>query len=136
MIKEIVKDVFFLQQKSIEATKEDVGIMKDMMDTFQANQNECVGMAANMIGSLKKIIVFYDGKLICLMVNPVITKKKGAYQCEEGCLSLQGLRQTERYHEITVCYLDMNFKKHTKKYTGYTAQIIQHEMDHFNGILI
>lgn len=136
MIKEIVKDVFFLQQKSVDATKDDIQIMKDMIDTLQANQDKCVGMAANMIGSLKKIIVFYDGKLICLMVNPVIIKKKGLYSCEEGCLSLQGTRQTERYHEITVQYLDMNFKKHTKKYTGYTAEIIQHEIDHFNGILI
>lgn len=136
MIRNIVKDVFFLQQKSVEATKDDIEIMKDMIDTLQANQDKCVGMAANMIGFLKKIIVFYDGKMICLMVNPEIIKKKGLYHCEEGCLSLQGTRQTERYHEITVQYYDKHFSKHTKKYTGYTAEIIQHEIDHFQGKLI
>ncbi len=136
MVKEIVKDTFFLQQKSVEATKEDIDIMKDMIDTLQANHDRCVGMAANMIGQLKKIIVFYDGKMICLMVNPKIIQKKGLYTCEEGCLSLLGTRKTERYHEITVDYLDMNFHRHTKKYKDYTAEIIQHEIDHFSGKLI
>ncbi len=136
MIKQIIRDTFFLQQKSTPATQEDVHIMKDMIDTLQANHDACVGMAANMIGYLKDIIVFYDGKMICVMVNPKIINQKGIYTCEEGCLSLDGKRMTERYHEITVNYLDMNFHKHTKKYKGYTAEIIQHEMDHLEGKII
>lgn len=136
MIREVVKDTFFLSRKSEECTKNDLNIVQDLMDTLKANQDKCVGMAANMIGFNKNVIVFYDGAILCAMLNPVITKKKGQYTCEEGCLSLQGVRKTDRYHEITVNYQDISFRKHTKKYTGYTAQIIQHEIDHLQGIVI
>lgn len=136
MIREIVKDILFLSRKSETITKDNLSIVGDLMDTLKANQQRCVGMAANMIGFNKNVIVFYDNKLLCVMLNPVITKTKGSYKCEEGCLSLEGVRQTERYHEITVMYEDINFHKHTKKYTGYTAQIIQHEIDHLKGIII
>lgn len=136
MIREIVKDTFFLSRKSTICTKDDLSVVQDLTDTLKANQNRCVGMAANMIGFNKNIIVFYDGSLLCVMLNPSITKKKGEYTCEEGCLSLDGVRQTKRYHEITVNYEDSGFHKHTKKYSGYTAQIIQHEIDHLQGIVI
>lgn len=136
MIKDIVKDTFFLSQKSIDCTKEDIPIVMDLLDTLKANQDKCVGMAANMIGQAKKCIAFYDGKNLCCMINPTIIKTKGRYTCEEGCLCLDGIRKCERYHEITVHYFDLSFRPHTKKYTNYTSQIIQHEIDHFKGILI
>lgn len=136
MIRDIVKDTFFLQRKSVDASKEDVCVAMDLIDTLRANQYRCVGMAANMIGKNKNIIAFLDGKTLVLMMNPKLIQKKGKYICEEGCLSLEGTRQTERYHEIVVQYMDMQMHKHTKKYSGYVAEIIQHEMDHLVGILI
>ena len=110
--------------------------MTDLLDTLKANLEHCVGMAANMIGVKKNIIVVVAGPFQFAMINPVITKKSGAYQTEEGCLSLEGVRPCTRYQEIEVDYLDQNFKKQHGKYSGWTAQIIQHEIDHCNGIVI
>ena len=136
MVKQIVRDIFFLGQPSKLATKADIQIGKDLQDTLQANREQCVGMAANMIGVKKNIIVVAAGPFQFAMINPVITKKSGAYQTEEGCLSLEGVRPCTRYQEIEVDYLDQNFKKQHGKYSGWTAQIIQHEIDHCNGIVI
>ena len=109
---------------------------QDRGDTLKANRQICVGMAANMIGVNKSIIVVAAGPFQFAMINPVITKKSGAYQTEEGCLSLDGVRPCTRYQEIEVDYLDQNFQKQHGKYSGWTAQIIQHEIDHCNGIVI
>ena len=136
MVKEIVKDPFFLQQKSEPATKADEQVIDDLIDTLRANQERCVGMAANMIGVKKRIIVVAMGPFIMPMINPVITKKSGEYQTEESCLSLEGVRPCTRYKEIEVNYLDRDFKPQHGKYADFTAQIIQHEIDHFEGILI
>ena len=136
MIKTIVKDVFFLGQKSTEATKEDLYLAKDLRDTLEFHKDACVGMAANMIGVKKNIIVVAAGPFQFAMINPIITKKSGEYQTEEGCLSLEGVRPCTRYQEIEVDYLDQNFKKQHGKYSGWTAQIIQHEVDHCCGVVI
>ena len=136
MIKEIIKDDFFLRQKSVEAKLEDLYIADDLLETIQYHQQTCVGMAANMIGEKKNIIVVAAGPFQFAMINPIITKKSGVYQTEEGCLSLKGVRPCTRYQEIEVDYLDQNFKKQHGKYSGWTAQIIQHEIDHCNGIVI
>ena len=136
MVKQIVRDIFFLGQPSKPATKADIQIGKDLQDTLQANRERCVGMAANMIGVNKAIIVVAAGPFQFAMVNPVITKKSGEYQTEESCLSLDGARNCTRYKEIEVDYLDQNFKPQHGKYSGWTAQIIQHEIDHCNGIII
>lgn len=136
MIRPIVKDVLFLGQKSEPATQEDVAVIDDLVDTLRANLEYCVGMAANMIGVKKRILVFTIGNIIVPMVNPVILKKEKSYETEESCLSLTGFRKTTRYETIEVEYLDRNFKKHKETFTGFTAQIIQHEVDHFEGIII
>ena len=136
MIREIVKDVLFLEQKSELATKDDIEVINDLVDTLRANLDGCVGLAANMICVKKRILVFSVGSIIIPMVNPVILKKEGAYEAEESCLSLIGSRSTTRYETIEVEYLDRNFKKHKQIFTGFTAQIIQHEIDHFEGIII
>jgi len=136
MIKPIVKDPFFLAQKSELATPADAQVVKDLLDTLRANLDGCVGMAANMIGVKKTIIVVAAGPFQFAMINPVITKKKGMFQTEEGCLSLSGVRPCTRYEEIEVDYLDQNFQPKHDTYTGFTAQIIQHEVDHCNGIVI
>ncbi|MGL4774013.1 MAG: peptide deformylase [Clostridium sp.] len=136
MIKPVVKDVLFLSQKSEEATKNDIYVIDDLTDTLRANLEACVGMAANMIGIKKRILVFAVGNLIVPMVNPVIIKKEKIYETEESCLSLTGFRKTKRYEKIEVEYLDRNFKKQKQVFTGFTAQIIQHEIDHFEGIII
>lgn len=136
MVKTVVKDPLFLAQKSEFATEADKQVIIDLMDTLRANQDHCVGMAANMIGVKKNIIVVAAGPFQFAMVNAVITKKTGAFQTEEGCLSLEGVRPCTRYKEIEVDYLDQNFKKQHGKYTGWTAQIIQHELDHVVGIVI
>ena len=136
MVKKIVKDPFFLAQKSVDATESDKQVVTDLLDTLIANLDHCVGMAANMIGVKKNIIVVAAGPFQFAMVNPVITKKTGAFQTEEGCLSLEGTRPCIRYQEIEVDYLDQNFKKQHGKYFGLTAQIIQHEIDHCNGVVI
>ena len=136
MIKPIVKDVFFLGQKSEAATKQDLSIGQDLMDTLRANQDHCVGMAANMIGVKKRIIIVNMGILNVVMYNPVIVKKDTPYETEEGCLSLTGVRKTTRYQNIEVEYLDSSWKKQRQKYSGWTAQIIQHECDHLEGRII
>ena len=136
MIKPIIKDVLFLGQKSEPATKEDIAIIDDLIDTLNANLDACVGMAANMIGIRKRIIVFCAGNIIVPMVNPVILNKKNSYETEESCLSLTGFRKTTRYDSIEVEYLDRNFNKQKGTFTGFSAQIIQHEIDHCNGIII
>lgn len=126
----------FLNQKSDEATKADLPITQDMEDTLRSNRDHCVGMAANMIGYRKRIIIVATGFADIVMINPVITGKAGPYEAEEGCLSLPGTRKTTRYKTITVDYLDKKFVKHTQTFSGYIAQIIQHECDHLEGILI
>lgn len=136
MIRPIVKDIFFLGQKSETATKQDLNVGHDLMDTLQANRERCVGMAANMIGIKKRIIIVSMGLLNVVMYNPVIVKKDSPYETEEGCLSLTGVRKTKRYENIEVEYYDSSWKKHRQKYSGWTAQIIQHECDHLEGIII
>lgn len=136
MVRPIIRDVFFLAQKSEPATKDDVAVITDLLDTLKANEAHCVGMAANMIGVKKRIIVVNIGFMNLAMVNPEITKKSKPYETEEGCLSLTGIRKTKRYEDIEVTYLDCNFKPQRGKFTGWTAQIIQHEIDHCNGVII
>lgn len=136
MIKPIVKDVEFLKQKSELATKDDIQVVNDLIDTLRSNLEYCVGLAANMIGVKKRILVFTVSGIIVPMINPIIIKKERPYEVEESCLSLEGFRQTTRYEVIEVEYLDKNFKKHKQVFTGFTAQIIQHEVDHFEGVII
>lgn len=136
MIKAIVRDVFFLSQKSEPATKEDAFVIQDLLDTLEANRDRCVGMAANMIGVKKNIIVINIGMINMAMVNARIIKKSQPYENEEGCLSLDGVRKTTRYRNIEVEYLDRNFKKQKQMYSGWIAQIIQHELDHVAGVII
>jgi len=137
MIREIVKDPLFLARKSQPAGEEDIAVGRDLIDTIEANRAGCVGMAANMIGQLSRIIVFYndDGRAM-LMFNPEIIKCSGAYEAEEGCLSLSGVRKTKRYKSIKVRYQNEQFQTRLKTFEGWMAQIIQHEIDHCNGILI
>ena len=136
MIRPIVRDIIFLGQRSEEATKQDLSVGQDLQDTLKANQDRCVGMAANMIGAKKRIIIVNMGFVNVVMYNPVIVKKDSPYETEEGCLSLEGVRKTTRYQNIEVEYLDSSWKKQRQKYSGWTAQIIQHEVDHLNGIII
>jgi len=136
MIRPIVKDVFFLGQKSDPVPKPDLSVGQDLMDTLRANRDHCVGMAANMIGVKKRVIIVNMGIMNVLMYNPVIVKKDTPYETEEGCLSLTGVRKTTRYQNIEVEYYDSSWKKHRQKYSGWTAQIIQHECDHLEGIII
>ena len=136
MVKEIMRDPLFLSKPSEPATKADRQIALDLIDTLRANSERCVGMAANMIGESKRIIVVSMGMMPVAMINPVITKKNKPYEAEEGCLSLDGVRRAKRYEEIVVEYLDLSFKRCRKPFSGWTAQIIQHEIDHCDGILI
>lgn len=136
MIKTIVHDPMFLAQKSEKATAADLQIAKDLLETLFVNREGCVGMAANMIGARKRIIVFDNNGTYMTMLNPEIIQKSGEYEAEEGCLSLSGIRKTKRFQFITVKYQDMELKPQTGKFFGFTAQIIQHEIDHCNGILI
>ena len=136
MIKPIVHDPMFLAQKSTDATFMDIQTAKDLLDALAANRAGCVGLAANMIGVKKRIIVFDNNGTDSVMLNPEIIEKTGEYETEEGCLSLSGIRKTKRFKFITVKYLDMSFAPKTEKFFGWTAQIIQHEIDHCNGILI
>ena len=136
MVKPIMKDVIFLRRKSVPATKDDLQTGYDLLDTLNFHREECVGMAANMIGVSKKIIIVNNGFRDIVMFNPVITNKKGAYETEEGCLSLAGVRKTTRYEEIEIEYYDFSWNKHTEKYTGFVAEICQHEVDHLEGIII
>ena len=136
MVKEIMKDPLFLSMKSTDATKEDLSIGQDLLDTLSANRDRCVGMAANMIGELKRVIVFEDHGTLTVMYNPEIIKSAGPYTAEEGCLSLPGARTAKRWKSIKVRYQNQDFAVRIKTFTDFTAQIIQHEIDHCNGILI
>ena len=136
MIKPIMTNEISLARPSEPATAADAQTAQDLLDTLAAHAHECVGMAANMIGVPKRIIVFDDEGTHRIMYNPEIVSSAGAYDTEEGCLSLIGRRPTTRYRTIKVCYEDADFHERTKTYTGWTAQIIQHEIDHTNGIVI
>ena len=137
MSHEIVRDPIFLSVKSEPAEKSDISLGMELIQALQENRGKCVGMAANMIGVRKRIIAINTGKgFFALMFNPVIIEKSGLYDSQEGCLSLDGVRNTKRYRDITVEYTDLRWKKLTKKFSGLEAQIIQHEMDHLEGILV
>lgn len=136
MNKPIVKDILFLGQKSEPATQMDMQVAIDLQDTLKANRAGCVGLAANMIGVKKNIIIVNMGPIDIVMFNPVITKKDTPYETEEGCLSLTGVRKTTRYENIEVEYHDMQWKKQTIRLSGWPAQICQHECDHLQGIII
>lgn len=136
MIRPIVTSPILLRLPSEEATPEDVALGQDLLDTLAAHAHECVGMAANMIGVRKRIIVVQDGDTPRLMFNPKILERVQEYQTEEGCLSLTGTREATRFQRIKVCYLDSAFNAEAAVFTGYTAQIIQHEIDHCDGIVI
>ena len=136
MVKPIMRDLFFLRQRAEKATEADRQTAIDLLDTLKAHEDGCVGMAANMIGVNKAIIAVNMGFMNVAMFNPKIVKRNGKYETEEGCLSLDGVRPCTRYKEIEVDYLDQNFKKQHGTYTGWTAQIIQHEIDHCHGIVI
>ena len=135
MVRNIIKDIFIFR-KAEEATEADLPVAKDLLDTLNANKAICVGMAANMIGFNKRIITFMTPFGASVLINPYIVKKEGLYETEEGCLSLVGTRKTKRYEKITVEYLDLSFKKKKAEFSGYTAQIIQHEIDPCEGIVI
>ena len=137
MIRELMHDPIFLAQKSRSATKEDLPIAQDLLDTLAFHKDGCVGMAANMIGMTKRIIVFDNEGTYMTMLNPQILKASEEYETEEGCLSLLGgPRKTKRFRKIKVQYQNLQMQVRIKTFTGWTAQIIQHEIDHCNGILI
>lgn len=137
MIKELIHDPIWLAQKSQPATKDDLQTAQDLLDTLTAHKDSCVGMAANMIGVNKRIIVFDCDGSYMIMMNPEIINQSGPYDTEEGCLSLLGgPRKTKRFQKIKVQYQTLEFQTRLKTFTGWTAQIIQHEIDHCNGILI
>ncbi|MBQ8654897.1 MAG: peptide deformylase [Clostridia bacterium] len=136
MIRPIMRDPMFLSQPSADADQSDRQTAIDLAETLQAHAHECVGMAANMIGVRKRIIAVSMGGLAVVMINPVIVRKRQPYEAEEGCLSLGGVRKTTRYKEIEVTYLDGGFRPRRTTFRDWTAQIIQHEVDHCDGILI
>ncbi|MGT2743117.1 peptide deformylase [Streptococcus plurextorum] len=136
MIKTIVTDTFFLSQFSLKATKDDLYLAQDLRDTLAYHREACVGMAANMIGVKKRVIIISMGFVDLVMFNPVLLQKSGAYQTEESCLSLQGSRPTTRYQEITVSYRDEKWLEKTLTLKDFPAQIVQHELDHLEGIVI
>lgn len=136
MIRPIMKSTLILSRPCAPATRQDAGIAQDLIDTFAANRQGCVGMAANMIGALKRIIVIDCEGEALLMYNPVIESSSNPYEAEEGCLSLDGTRRATRYRNITVSYEDEGFSPKKRAFSGYTAQIIQHEVDHCDGIVI
>lgn len=136
MIKEIVRDPIFLQIKSEPASEADLQTARDLLDTLEEHKDGCVGMAANMIGVSKRIIAFDDNGKHTVMFNPEIVKSSGVYEAEEGCLSLSGTRRIKRFRSIKVSYLNEKMLPRVKTYTGFTAQIIQHEIDHCNGVLV
>ena len=136
MVREIVHDPIFLSYKSTAATEADIPIAEDLIDTLRANLDRCVGMAANMIGKRKRIIAIAKGPMIIAMLNPRIISGIEEYEAEEGCLSLPGRRKTKRFRSIKVRYRNEQFQVRLKTFSGWTAQIIQHEIDHCSGILI
>ena len=136
VVREIMRDEAFLSQKAELATLEDLPVAQDLLDTLTAHKDGCVGMAANMIGVCKRIIVFDNDGTYMVMLNPEVIKKSGPYEAEEGCLSLTGTRKAKRWQSIKVQYQNEQFQIRFKTFTGWTAQIIQHEIDHCEGILI
>lgn len=136
MIKDIVKDQSFLARISEPATREDLPVAQDLIDTLKAHEGSCVGLAANMIGISRQIIIVKVGLSSLVMFNPKITLQQSPYKTEEGCLSLEGMRETTRFLIIEVEYLDQKWQKKKKRFRGFTAQIIQHEVDHLNGVII
>ena len=136
MVREIVHDPILLSRKSRKATAEDIGIATDLADTLRANMDRCVGMAANMIGEFKRIIAITKGPMVVVMLNPEIIGKSEEYETEEGCLSLEGVRKTKRYRTIRLRWQDIRMEKHTGIMDGFQAQVVQHEIDHLNGVLI
>ena len=136
MIREICKDEAFLAQKAVPATTDDLVVAQDLLETLAAHKDGCVGMAANMIGVNKRIIAFDNEGEYMVMFNPVIVKQSGVYEAEEGCLSLAGTRHTKRFQTIKVQWQNEKFQTRLKTFTGWTAEIIQHEIDHCEGIII
>lgn len=136
MIREICRDETFLAQKAAPATADDLATAQDLLDTLTAHKDGCVGMAANMIGVNKRIIAFDNEGTYTVMLNPVIVKQSGPYEAEEGCLSLTGTRKTKRFQTIKVQWQNEKFQTRIKTFTGWTAEILQHEIDHCDGILI
>lgn len=136
MIRDIIKDETFLEQKAEPAIQDDLSVAQDLLDTLTAHKDGCVGMAANMVGVNKRIIAFDNEGSYMVMFNPEIIKKSGPYEAEEGCLSLTGIRKANRWKSIKVQYQNEKFQTRFKTFTGWTAQIIQHEIDHCEGILI
>ena len=136
MVREICKDEAFLAQKAEPATADDLSIAQDLLDTLVAHKDGCVGMAANMIGVNKRIIAFDNEGVYMVMFNPAIVKQSGPYEAEEGCLSLTGTRKTKRFQTIKVQWQNEKFQTRLKTFTGWTAEIIQHEIDHCEGIII
>ena len=136
MIREICRDETFLAQKAASATADDLATAQDLLDTLTAHKDGCVGMAANMIGVCKRIIAFDNEGTYMVMFNPVIVRQSGPYEAQEGCLSLSGVRKTKRFQTIKVQWQNEKFQTRLKTFTGWTAEIIQHEIDHCEGILI
>ena len=136
MVREICKDEVFLSQEAEAATEADLPVADDLLETLIAHKDGCVGMAANMIGVNKRIIAFDNDGEYMVLFNPAIVKKSGPYEAEEGCLSLTGTRKAKRWNSIKVCYLNRTFQQRFKTFTGFPAQIIQHEIDHCEGIII
>jgi len=136
MIREICRDETFLAQKAAPATADDLATAQDLLDTLTAHKDGCVGMAANMIGVNKRIIAFDNEGTYMVMFNPVIVRQSGPYETQEGCLSLSGVRKTKRFQTVKVQWQNEKFQTRLKTFTGWTAEIIQHEIDHCEGILI
>ena len=136
MIREICRDETFLSQKAAPAAPDDLATAQDLLDTLTAHNDGCVGMAANMIGVCKRIIAFDNDGTYMVMFNPVIVRQSGPYEAEEGCLSLSGVRKTKRFQTVKVQWQNEKFQTRLKTFTGWTAEIIQHEIDHCEGILI
>ena len=136
MVREICRDEAFLSQRAEPATKDDLGTAQDLLDTLLAHKDGCVGMAANMIGVNKRIIAFDNDGAYLVMLNPVIIRQSGPYETQEGCLSLTGVRKTKRFQTVKVQWQNEKFQTRLKTFTGWTAEIIQHEIDHCEGILI
>ncbi|WP_418736823.1 peptide deformylase [Dysosmobacter sp.] len=136
MIREICRDETFLSQKAAPAAPDDLATAQDLLDTLAAHKDGCVGMAANMIGVCKRIIAFDNEGTYMVMFNPVIVRQSGPYEAQEGCLSLTGVRKTKRFQTVKVQWQNEKFQTRLKTFTGWTAEIIQHEIDHCEGILI
>ncbi len=136
MVRKICRDTVFLAQKAEPASAEDLGTALDLLDTLTAHRDGCVGMAANMIGVNKRIIAFDNEGTYLVMLNPVIVRRDGPYEAEEGCLSLSGTRKTRRFRTVKVQWQNEKLQPRCKTFTGWTAEIIQHEIDHCEGVLI